>query len=289
MSGIFISTGLKTNKGVKSLTIDDYLNKRIRALTIHVLPLSIDKKFTNFQIFASIWKVITPMVVNPSLTHIAIQLDLEDTDDILIIEYGQYLTEDSNLENKGILGSSISSSGSSKEPRENINDNIYYYINKDGVRITIFTSEKIKSIDYKSDISYLISDFIASQYYNTKVQEFWKLKNSSGDYDFIFFTCICEVKNKIPLKELIDKFTCEKWEAKKYNVLTHNCQTFGVEVIKLLKAVRKNEEDKIRAIEKARLPGCIISALWHNEDLSLTNTLGRIPIFGLIHDYFVYK
>ena len=41
MSGIFVSTGLKTNKGVKSLTIDDYLNKRIRALTIHVLPLSI--------------------------------------------------------------------------------------------------------------------------------------------------------------------------------------------------------------------------------------------------------
>ena len=35
------------------------------------------------------------------------------------------------------------------------------------------------------------------------------------------------------------------------------------------------------------LPSCIISALWHNEKLSLTNTLGRIPIFGYFHDTFV--
>lgn len=222
------------------------------------------------------------MVVNPSLTHIVIQLNLEDTNDILIIEYGQYLTEDSNLKKEGIFGSS--SSGSSKEPRENINDNIYYYINKDGVRITIFTSETIKK--YKSsnmNISQIISDLIASQYYNITVKEFWTFKHKA-DYIFLFPKCICEIKNKIALKELIDKFKGEKWEAKKYNVLTHNCQTFGAEVIKLLNAVRENEKDKIRLNEKLMLPGCIISALRHNEGFSLTNTLGRIPIFGLIHD-----
>ncbi len=27
-----------------------------------------------------------------------------------------------------------------------------------------------------------------------------------------------------------------------------------------------------------------MNALWHNEKLSLTNTLGRIPIFGIFYD-----
>ena len=73
---------------------------------------------------------------------------------------------------------------------------------------------------------------------------------------------------------------------KKYNVLTRDCQTFSAEIIKILKAIRIREEDKIRALEKVLLPGCIISALWHNEDLSLMNTLGRIHIFGFFHDLY---
>ncbi len=283
MSGKLISTGSKTNNGLKSLNIDEYLNKKIISITIHVMPLSINKNFTNFQTVGVFFKTFIPMVVNPSLTHVAIQLNLENTDDILIIEYGQYLTKDSDLKNKGLFGSS----GSSKEPREIKNDNIYYYINKDGVRITIFTSEKIKSIGSEfGSISYLISSLIASQYYNVTVKEFWQFSERL-DYTFLFYLCECNIKNKIMLRELIDKFKGENWEARKYNVLTHNCQTFGAEVIKLLKAVRKNEKDKIRGNEKLSLPGCIISALWHNEDWSLTNTIGRIPIVGLIHDFIV--
>ncbi len=37
------------------------------------------------------------------------------------------------------------------------------------------------------------------------------------------------------------------------------------------------------------LPNCIISALWDNEDLSVINTIGRIPIFGYIFDAFASK
>ena len=86
------------------------------------------------------------------------------------------------------------------------------------------------------------------------------------------------------VKELIKNFEGEKWVVKKYKVLTHNCQIFAAEIIKILKAIRKNGNDKIRMVEKIKLPGCIINALWHNEDLSLTNTLGRIPFFGFLHD-----
>lgn len=107
----------------------------------------------------------------------------------------------------------------------------------------------------------------------------------------LFHVIDCDVRNEMTLKDLIDKIKGEKWEAKKYNGLFHNCQIFAAELIKLLKAVRENEEDKIRAYEKGLLPGCISNALWHNEDFSLfnTNSLGRIPIFGLFHDFYTYS
>ena len=100
-----------------------------------------------------------------------------------------------------------------------------------------------------------------------------------------FYRVECNVKNIITLEKLINCFKNEKWEAEKYNVF-HNCQKFGAEIIKILNAIRKNEEDKVRMKEKLLLPGFIISALWDNEELSKVNTLGRIPIFGYFHDLY---
>ena len=54
--------------------------------------------------------------------------------------------------------------------------------------------------------------------------------------------------------------------------------------MKILKAVRVNNRDKIRVKEKMILPNCMINALWENEDLSIVNTLGRIPVLGLGFD-----
>ena len=102
-----------------------------------------------------------------------------------------------------------------------------------------------------------------------------------------FYRVECDINNKIKLKELIEYCTKKKWEADKYFVLSNNCQKLWVEIIKFLKAIRKYAQDKIRIKEKIMLPSCIISALWHNEKLSLTNTLGRIPIFGFFHDTFI--
>ena len=282
MSGSFISTGLLTNDGEKKLFIDSYLFKKIKDLTIHVIPLSLNHKFRKFQIVSYFAKMVTPMIFNPSLVHVALQLNMEDSDDVIIIEYGQYLSENSELKNSNNLFSS-NSSNSSNEPRTNKNPNIYYYINKDGARLTLIKYEDLD--DYhrkgKEDLSMGVSDFIACQYYNVSYLEF-----RDKVFERVLFQRVdCNIKNKITIKELIKNFEDEKWEAEKYNVLTHNCQTFAAEIIKILKAIRRDETDKYRCIEKGILPGCIISALWHNEDLSLTNTLGRIPIFGFFHDY----
>ena len=285
MSGSLISTGSITNNGLNQLCIDEYLNKNIKGLTIHVIPLSMNEVFLKTQATLRLLKCLVPLIFNPSLTHIAIQLDLENSEDILIIEYGQYLTEDYIL-NKNFTLNSSGSSGKLKEPREYKNENIYYYINRDGARITILTHEYLKEFDsYISDS--LVSKMIACQYYNMTYKEYeiYCRNKFFGELNFIKVTC--DVMNRITIKDLINHFKGEKWEAKSYNVLTHNCQIFAAEIIKILKAIRKKEEDKIRAVEKMELPGCIISSLWHNEKLSLSNTLGRIPIFGFFHD--IYK
>ena len=40
--------------------------------------------------------------------------------------------------------------------------------------------------------------------------------------------------------------------------MTHNCQHFAAEVIKILKAKRIHDIDKVRTKEKEKLPNCII-------------------------------
>ena len=131
---------------------------------------------------------------------------------------------------------------------------------------------------------------IACQYYKISYEEYenFRSKKFFGEVNFIKVTC--EVINRITIKELINHFKEEKWEAKNYIINFHDCQNFAAEIIKILKAVRKNEEDKIRCVEKMVLPDCIIRSLWINEPLSLPNTLGRIPIFGFFHDaYTLFK
>ena len=111
---------------------------------------------------------------------------------------------------------------------------------------------------------------------------FLKSLNLSSIKDWHFIEC--EINNKITLGDLCNNFKGEIWIAKNYNVLNHNCQYFAAEVIKILKAVRIHEWNKIRTKEKDMLPNCIISALWDNEKLSTVNTIGRIPIIGFFFD-----
>ena len=111
-------------------------------------------------------------------------------------------------------------------------------------------------------------------------------KNKKLSFSYTYKIVDCDINNKITLRELCNNFKGEKWEAKNYNVLNHNCQTFAAKIIKILKAIRIKEKDKIRTLEKSMLPNCIISALWDNEKLSKINTLGRIPVFGIFYDLY---
>ena len=287
MSGKIISTGMLTNNGKIQFDITKYLNLKIKDIVIHIIPLSTSKGVKAARTVGLYLTIFLHSSIKPSLTHIAIQLNLENCNDVIIIEYGQYYSENSNL-NKNSFLSSLS-----KNPRESKNDNIYYYINKDGARLTLFSSEYLNQFN-KNDIPQLITRIIAAHHYNISLDDYEKKLRDLDENPFkaisdmnnSFYRVECNIKNIITLEKLIKCFKSKNWEAEKYNVLTHNCQKFGAEIIKILNATRKHEEDKVRIKEKLMLPGCIISALWDNEELSKVNTLGRIPIFGYFHDLY---
>ena len=95
MSGSFKSTGKETNGGENILDISNLLNLKIMSLDIYSVPLS-----TGFltTVMRGIGKVLQPLfhpAISPTFCHIAIKLNLENLRDIIIIEYGQYLTKDS--------------------------------------------------------------------------------------------------------------------------------------------------------------------------------------------------
>ena len=89
----------------------------------------------------------------------------------------------------------------------------------------------------KYNISGLISHLIAIQYYNIPLENY--LNNVTIDTAKYFHSGDCDINNKIEIKELINNFKGESWEAKQYNILTHNCQIFAVQIIKVLKKNKK--------------------------------------------------
>jgi hypothetical protein len=77
------------------------------------------------------------------LTHVAIQINLENCEDVLFIEYWEYFSEKTEILDKSKKNNFLSS-GSSKQPKPRNDELLYYYINKDGARITIIKKDKIK-------------------------------------------------------------------------------------------------------------------------------------------------
>ena len=285
MSGSCYSTGNLTNKGEKKFDIQPYLDSKIDSMSLYVIPISLDSIFLNaYSNTENVSKFLLHPAFLPKACHIAVQLNMENKDAFLI-EYGQYLTEDSEKQSTGIFSSS-NNIGSSNNPKEKSTDFEYYYINKDGVRICKFGFKLEGNID---EVNKKLMAEIAVHYYGISVNEFERINNSNIVLNK-FHAFLCKINNKITLKELFKYFEGKKeWEAQGYSLLTHNCQHFGAEMIKILKAERVDESLKVRTREKLILPNCIINAFWHNEEWSMTNTLGRIPIFGFFYDMFSGK
>ena len=282
MSGFLKSTGVIFNPREEPFDISSILNLKIKSLDIYSIPLSSGLLMDIARGFGKILQALFHPAISPTFCHIAIKLNLENYDDIILIEYGQYLTEESKKFYDNL--NSIFNSGDSRVAYNKVK---YYYINEDGVRITKIERHKDNTINY-NNIVYAIYSGTAVSYFGAAFSSILNrnfISNLLNEVNIIK----CNVKNQITLEELKNEFLGDKWQAKEYNLTSHNCQDFGAEVVKFLKAERINEKDKIRMKEKYALPNCIINALTENEKISTINRIGRIPIFGLVFDLFIAK
>ena len=134
MSGECFSSGKLTNEGEKKLDIRPYLNSKIDSISLYIMPIQLNTAIDITKEIEVHAKLFLHPAICPNISHVAVQLNMENKD-LFLIEYGQYLTKDSEKENLGIFSLSDNIE-SSNNPRKENNDVDYYYINKDGVRIS---------------------------------------------------------------------------------------------------------------------------------------------------------
>ena len=220
---------------------------KIKDIVIHSVPLPTNKTGNFISSVGNFFKKITSL--SPTLTHIAIQLNMENNT-YIIIEFGQYFPEKNDEKPNFLYTNPFDFT-----PKEE-----FFFINKDGARFFNVNKNNYKKYLKEDSFEYVISLIIASQQYGLTIDE---IKNQKLDENKDkFYHCICDIKNKMSLGELCENFKNEKWEAKGYSLTLHNCQTFGDEVIKILNACRKDKNNKT---DKKILPHSIISTLNSNE------------------------
>ena len=210
MSGSFISTGMLTNDGKALLKIENIMNLKIENLSIQIIPLKFNSGLTFIRgVGRALQQIIHPAIFSPTLSHIAIQLNLENKY-IVIMEYGQYYSDKSEIRNTNFLSSFSESSDSSNESRYESKNLLYWYINRDGARITLIDSIdgfKIDNLENfpKDEISLFALSVVAANQYHISIEEFDEQKEKLSSISE-FYTMDCNVKNKISLRKLCNHF-----------------------------------------------------------------------------------
>ena len=94
MSGSLLSTGIKTT--CEDLEIKELYQLEIESIVIHGIPLFSANKFVDTCRFVGcIFQHLLPPMI--SLDHYAIQLNLKNGN-VIIAEYGQYFTDETDIE-----------------------------------------------------------------------------------------------------------------------------------------------------------------------------------------------
>lgn len=73
-----ILSGVLSSNGLDALNIDIYLYLQIKDIIIHIIPLSIENYMAVLRTAVEIIKHLTSCVYYPSLTHLTIQINLEN-------------------------------------------------------------------------------------------------------------------------------------------------------------------------------------------------------------------
>lgn len=256
------------NKKTKDKVVS-IMNLLIKNCSIKIIPYY-NNSFINGVRFLGrgLQSLIHPALFSKTLSHFAIQLNGENNE-IVILEYYKNFA---NSELSRNLESFSHGSFNVKISKENI----FWPIKNDGIKITKIDA---KDFNHKNELekSQKISDIIASNYYGLSMDDYKQIDISEQ-----FNTIDCEIDKGMFLREIYSYFNKKEFLNNIYD--DDNGQGLVAEIIKLLKATRKNEKDKVRMREKSILPNCIITAFWDNEELTFNKVMGRVPILGFLYD-----
>ena len=268
MLGKYFSFGNLYNKGEINLNKEYFFKLKIEDAVLIKMDLINNKVFGKLIDMAKEYfiNLYLPFLNTPKIAHYALLLNT-NSDNVIIIEYGQYLNINSEKKSTGIFGSC-----SNSKCRETEDNNIYYYLLNDGARF--YEIKKNKCEDWDKTIG-----IIACNYYGITLDQFMRFTDHINFQTFD----LC-VNNKITLGELVNSFVNEvNWNAKDYN-LFHNCQHFVAKCINILKLTRNRAHNKKRVEEILYFPPCILKAFYDSEGWDRENTfkriMQRIPIIG---------
>ena len=113
--------------------------------------------------------------------------------------------------------------------------------------------------------------------------------------DFNSYSSVPCIGKSMKFSDFIKYFEGKDWLANNYDlsgIRGNNCQDFIAKAVEILKLERNTSYYCIRSVEKNLLSGKIISKLKSNETYfedKLINTIGKIPVFGLILDNVLFK
>ena len=277
-----MGTGFCIENLYDSEKINNYKHLRIKNIAINIITLNESKHLHRLKVIGKFLQNFVHPLLSPTLSHLSIQLNLENDKDIFLIEYGAYYCGDNIHHKRSCSTSSFSSENVVYESEQTP----YYFINEDGARLSKLNYEKFffnrdPTKYQKQVVKIQIKEALLEQYLidNNNEMDKYRKKFIEG-----LKSVECEIKNKVTLGELMDHFRVVDWTADKYILGFHDCQNFAAEVIRYLKAIRINEYDTLRIREKELLPNCVIKALKENENLNELNIVGSIPVIGFWFD-----
>lgn len=281
MSGSYFSSGNMFNKGETGLNKEDYYNLTIIGATLYKFCLTKNRLLNQLGTFPNAISFYLPFINFPKYSHFALQLTTFDNR-IIIIEYGNYLNINSEKESTGMSGSSSNNKCKGSE-----DNNLYYYLLKDGARFQEIKNDEIK--DEKS-----IYNIIKANYFGVPLKDIQNFRYFFIDFlekeeDNVIISSPFKgvqlnIGNKITLGELISSLIKgNNWNAKDYNVAFNNCQDFVAKCIRLLILTRPVKY-KLRLYETTYFSPCILKAFYDVEGWSVGNTFKRlfqrIPLIG---------
>jgi len=117
---------------------------------------------------------------------------------------------------------------------------------------------------------------------------FYNMVTGNGTHDYSDKTIYTHIRRGITIKDLFQKISLKmNLTMHEYNAADNSCQDFIANAILILNAKRVDKTtSKMHNFSKLSIPPKILEALEYNEDYQILTSLAKIPLVGVVTDFF---